>query len=123
MKQTYTFDEDTVSDLHKSALGNRPTEYFWSNWKYSNDEEKQATWDWLVGAMAQREAERNAFQQECIVKFEQNVAKTMSVGASDRATAVQWLMESEGGNGDVEYFEYLQGIPYGYVNKTKATNV
>jgi hypothetical protein len=120
MKQTYTFDEDTVSCLHKDAYGCRPGSQFWAHWRSSTEAEKQAAWDSMVDAMARREAERNEFQQECIVKFEQNVDKTMSVGASDRETAIQWLMESEGGKGDVEFFEYLQGIPYGYVNKTKA---
>jgi hypothetical protein len=44
---------------------------------------------------------------------------TVALGAKDRTTAIQWLIQAEGNiNGDIEYFEYLQGIPYRYINKT-----
>jgi hypothetical protein len=66
------------------------------------------------GVWAMREAE----EKEAIARFEKSVANTIANGAADRATAIKWLQDAEGGNDDIEFFEYLQGIPYGYVAKT-----
>jgi hypothetical protein len=66
------------------------------------------------GVWAQREAD----EKEAIARFEASVATTIAAGAADRATAVKWLQDAEGGADDIEFFEYLQGIPYGYVAKT-----
>jgi hypothetical protein len=66
------------------------------------------------GVWAQREAD----EKEAIARFEKSVANTIANGAADRATAIKWLQDAEGGNDDIEFFEYLQGVPYGYVAKT-----
>lgn len=44
----YTFDEDTVSDLHKDAFGVRPNACFWREWVLSDNDGKQELWDTLV---------------------------------------------------------------------------
>jgi hypothetical protein len=118
MSIVYTFDEDCVSDLHKDAYGFRPASYWFAAWNSMSNDEKQAEWDGLVTSMAYREAERKADEQVGIVRFEESVAKTIANGAGDRATAIKWLQQAEGGSDDIEFFEYLQNIPYGYVAKT-----
>ena len=120
MTAVYTFDEHCVGDLHKDALGFRPASYWFAAWNSMTDDEKQAEWESLIAAMVRREDERKADEQVGIVRFEQSVAKTIAAGAGDRATAIKWLMDAEGGNDDVEFFEYLQGVPYGYIAKTAA---
>ena len=41
-EKTYTFCEDSISDLHKDAYGMRPGEGFWQRWREATDDEKQA---------------------------------------------------------------------------------
>jgi len=115
---TYTFDEHTVSDLHKDAYGFRPSGCWWSNWNTMSDAEKQEEWDQLVESMKTREASRIEGEQQAIVRFETLVTKTVTAGAASRADAIKWLMQGEGVNGDTNYFEYLMGIPYGHVVTT-----
>jgi hypothetical protein len=122
MVAVYTFDEDCVSDLHKDAYGFRPASYWFAAWNSMTDAEKQAEWDSLVAAMARREEERLEDEKVGIVRFEQSVARTITSGAGDRATAIKWLRDAEGGNDDIEFFEYLQGIPYGYIAKSNLSN-
>jgi hypothetical protein len=68
--------------------------------------------------MVRREDDRKADEQVGIVRFEQAVTTTIGAGAGDRVTAVRWMMEGEGANGDSEYFEFCNGLPYGYTKKT-----
>ena len=118
MSAVYTFDEDCISDLHKDAYGFRPGEYWFKAWATMTDDEKQVEWDSLVAAMGRREDERKADEQVGIKRFEQSVTDTIATGASDRATAIRWMMDGADANGDVEYFEYLNCIPFGYVAKS-----
>ena len=42
----YTFDEQTLSDLHKDARGSRPrSDWFWDAWNQADNDGKQAIWD------------------------------------------------------------------------------
>lgn len=115
----YTFDTDTISDLHKDSYGFRPSSQYFTWFKSATDDEKQAEWDRLIVVMTRREEMRREDEVAAIERFEQGIASTITSGAADRSTAIQWLIQAEGNiNGDIEYFEYLQGIPYGYINKT-----
>jgi hypothetical protein len=113
---TYTFDENIVSDLHKDAYGFRPCQNWWADWGSMNNVGKQQEWDSMIDAMERREASRKEAERASIVVFEHNVTTTIANGAKDRATAIRWLMDASTANGDVEFFEYLMGIPYGYVS-------
>jgi hypothetical protein len=114
---TYTFDENSVSDLHKEAYGFRPCQNWWADWQSMNPVGKQQEWDFLIDAMERRENERKEAERASIVVFEHNVATTIATGAGDRATAIRWLMDGSTANGDVEFFEYLMGVPYGYTKR------
>ena len=51
----YTFDENTLSDLHKDARGSRPrSDFFWDTWNQADNDGKQAIWDGLVDEMVER---------------------------------------------------------------------
>lgn len=111
----YTFDDNTVSDLHKDACGFRPSSGFWDFWSTASDDQKQATWDNLISVLDDTIAREEAITKENLAKFEELIDVTMASGARDRSTALTWIIstyESEAG-GDLGYIEYLMGIPYG----------
>jgi len=47
----FTFDEISVSDLHKDAYGKRPSESWLYGWAHATDELKQMMWDHMVGLL------------------------------------------------------------------------
>jgi hypothetical protein len=114
---TYTFDENIVSDLHKDTFGHRPSEQFWVKWEGSSNDEKQKIWDNLLVCLeAEIKAEKER-EDRAVKRFEERVAKTMEVGARDREMAIRWIMEADKADGDFEYLEYLNGLPYKYFSK------
>lgn len=113
----FTFDEHTVSDLHKDAFGCRPGQSWWYGWTHATDEQKQSEWDSLVGAMVRSENYRKEEEAYAITKFEVQVTATIEAGAGDRKTALRWLFEAADCFGDWEHFEYQNGLPFDYLNK------
>lgn len=94
MTTTYTFDENTVSDLHKDARGWRPREYFWNEWNAASDAEKQVIWDGLCKEL-DWEMEREAqAQARAIEEFEATILANISLGARDRESAIRWIIEA-----------------------------
>jgi len=116
----YTFDNDTISCFHKDATGFRPGSAFWEFWANATDAEKQAEWDSLGVAFDRREAMIVEEEKRCIAEFEHAVKQVIEAGAGTRGRAIEWLMDGQDIDvrGDVGFFEYLMGIPYGYVKKT-----
>jgi len=109
----YTFDEQSLSDLHKDARGYRPrSEYFWGDWNQSTNDGKQAIWDSLVDEMVESQEAEAACERVCVEEFEAQVKQTMGYGASDRETALRWITDGEIFNHsqDVESFVYGRGI-------------
>lgn len=113
----YTFDEYIVSDLHKDAYGFRPDQSWWENWTSSTDDEKQKIWDVLIENLEASIAEENQMQAIAISNFEDRVQETIQLGAKDRETAIRWLLDASSANGDLEYFCYLNNLPYTYFKK------
>jgi len=113
----YTFDNDTVSDLHKDAYGFRPSELFWEEWIGATDAERQAIWDSLERALeVSMEIEREN-EQRAIDRFEALVRVNINAGAEDRETALRWIMDASGANGDWEYLCFKYGLPYRYFER------
>jgi hypothetical protein len=115
---TYTYDEDTVSDLHKDAYGFRPSSAWWACWNANSDDLKQEEWDRLVDELGLTNKRQEAYEMEAIARFEKAVDTTVATGAATRKDAVRWMMDGSNVNGDTEYFEYQMGLPYGYIKKT-----
>lgn len=112
----YTFDENAFSDLHKDAFGFRPGVNFWTWMETASDDDKQKEWDSLLKAMHQRMKEEHDEEQRCIKVFEDRIDNLMHSGTT-REKVITWLMDAEDAMGDIEYFEFLVGIPYGYIKK------
>jgi hypothetical protein len=53
-------------------------------------------------------------KDEAAVRFEARVAETIRTGAGDRDTALRWIHQAEGTNGDDEFLCYHLGLRYGY---------
>lgn len=109
----YTFDENTLSDLHKDARGHRPHgEYFWAHWNESDNDGKQAIWDVLSNELELTIAEEAAQEAAALVEFKALVQATIGLGAHDEETALRWLTndESFGRKWDVEHWVWGHGI-------------
>lgn len=114
---TFTYDDNTVSDLHKEAYGFRPSSEFYDWWFSATPAEKQETWDSLMETADAEVAREQALEELAIKDFEVQVAETIKLGARDRATALRWIMDASEANGDWEYLCFLTGLPYGYFKK------
>ena len=102
-------------DMHKDAYGFRPRHIDTSAWTL---EQFEAEFRVLGMAIADAEIERKALEQKASFEFEARVQTLMGAGAKDRATALRWIHEAEGSNGDDEYLCFLVGVPYGYFKIT-----
>jgi len=102
-------------DMHKDAYGFRPRHIDTSAWTL---EQFEAEFRVLGMAIADAEIERQALEQKASFEFEARVQTLMGAGAKDRATALRWIHEAEGSNGDDEYLCFLVGVPYGYFKIT-----
>lgn len=113
----YTFDENTVSDLHKDARGYRPREYFWAEWNAATDFDRQAIWDGLLRELAAELArERDAYAR-AEIEFHQRIQGAMVLGAADELTAIRWILEAEEfTDNDLaygsDYVAFHFGLPY-----------
>ena len=100
-------------DLYKDVYGFRPRHF---NTDGMTEAELVSELDALQ-AEGERvwEAEK-VRQAENLAKVESRIEALIGMGASDRATALRWIMDAEGANGDAEYLCYLLDIPYGSFN-------
>ena len=111
-----TYDENTVSDLHKDAFGFRPSQAWFAQWNSNTDAEKQVEWDSLIKAMEASFVEEGAREARAVTEFEILVAKTLASGAESREDALRWIMQGSEADGDWEYFCFLNGLPYTHFN-------
>ena len=111
----YTFDIDTLSDLHKDARGFRPrSEAFWATFATADADGKQAIWDGLIKEMEDRQSEELAAEHRALANFEARIAEYVALGASDRETAIRWILQAEGLDNeyDAGYICYCLGLSY-----------
>lgn len=105
---TYTFDENIVSDLHKDARGFRPSQLWWEGWIFSTDDRKQVIWDSLLVELEGTMTEDARREAAALEAFEALIAKNIELGASDKATAIRWILEAE----DMGEFDLAYGADY-----------
>lgn len=110
----YTFDENLISDLHKDAYGFRPSESFWATFAAFNPDQKQALWDSLLADLNRSIDEDGEREEAAIFEFEDRVDNLMHDG-TNRKSVVEWLMREADEYG--ERFEFLNGLPFGYLSK------
>lgn len=101
-------------DLYKDVHGVRPRGVDTSNWTL---EGFNAQIQGLSIALEEVIAEERRAQEKAIRQFEARVASLMEIGNTTRARVIAWLMDAEITSSDTEYFEFTQGLPYGYLTK------
>lgn len=104
----------TVWDAYKDAHGFRPRHIALYE---MSEEQLKAELDRLSEIISQQEAIRIEREQAAIVEFNNRVDNLIATGAGDRETALRWIHEAEGSDGDDEYLCYLVGLPYGFFRK------
>ena len=105
---------ETYWDMYKDAYGVRPRWIDTTAWTLEVFEAEFAS---LATAIEQAEVQRRADEAEAVAKFEQHIVNTMCMGARDRETALNWIMDASNANGDWEYLCYDLGLPYSYFRK------
>jgi hypothetical protein len=98
-------------DWYKEAHGFRPRHVDTTSWTV---EQFQAVFDELGRICEQNEAFRVEDEARAAVRFEARVAGLIASGAGDRATAIRWIADAEGAEGDAEYLCFLLGLEYDY---------
>ena len=108
----YTFDDQTVSDLHKDARGFRPRAAFCEGWAQSDDDNKQAIWDGLLRELERHQAWEAMREREALSEFQAELESIIDLGAGDRQTALRWMTQSETfyHSQDVEGWVFSRGI-------------
>ena len=104
----FTFDEATVSDLHKDARGWRPREYFWADWNEASDEQKQVIWDGLCRELTFEMECEKAQKERALRAFEARINVAINHGAKTMEDAVRWVLQAE----DFSEFDLQYGADY-----------
>lgn len=107
----YTFDEMTVSDLHKDAYGFRPSAGWWAHWKSQDDDAKQADWDYMCKLLEENEEIERKAQDAAHERWTAHLAQLMSDNSIDYATALRWDMEAMDAM-DAGHYCYRWGLSY-----------
>ena len=103
--------EETVWDMYKEAHGFRPRHL---NLTAMSEDELDALYQNLQMEIERAEKARRADQAAAVLRFSERVEDIIKSGAKDRETALRWIHEADGSNGDDEYLCYLNGLPYGF---------
>ena len=103
--------EGTVWDMYKEAYGFRPRHL---NLAAMTEAELEAECQHLQTEVERVELERREAEKGAVRDFEARIGEMINLGAKDRETALRWIHEADGSNGDDEYLCYLNGLPYGF---------
>jgi len=115
MTTIYTYDIYSFSDLHKDAYGRRPGNYYYEWLENSTDDERQAEWDFLCRTADQRELDRQQEEASALESLKAQLTKTMAENKVDVATAIRWMDDAYGTQGDCQYLDYHLGVKYGTI--------
>lgn len=101
-------------DMYKDAYGVRPRGVDTSDWTLERFDAEFK----VLGALIEREeCARKVDEAANAIEFEKRIASLIASGASNRETALRWVHEAEGSDGDDEYLCFLLGLSYGYFRK------
>jgi hypothetical protein len=101
------------SDLYKEVHGFRPR-----GMGHLTAEQYQSEIDWLMEESVKQMKEEEIIQQHNIKLLEERIIDVIECGAGDRETALRWIHEAEGTDGDNDYLCFQLRIPYGYFHNT-----
>ena len=117
----YTFDSDTVSDLHKDAHGFRPSRQWWAAWNGMDDRGRQEEWDRLINEAEAEAANERERENRARTRWQAHIIQLMADNGISQDTALRWDMQAMGANGDAGYYCYLWGI--GHTNEEEIVRI
>jgi len=103
----YTYSDELVSDLYKSAYGVRPTAHFWDCWKEMSPVMKQVEWDFLLQRSEDAAYHERKREQEAIVKFESWLRKVED-HAGTVEDALRWMTQQHRANGWMAHSQHAE---------------
>jgi hypothetical protein len=106
--------QSTYWDMHKDAYGFRPRGIDTSTWTLEDFNREFESMSKVIEA---DEVARKAAEANATVVFEQRIQSLIQTGAKDRATAMRWIHEAEGTQGDDDYLAWNLGLSYQYFRK------
>ena len=101
----------SVYEMHKDAYGVKGRHYDFDN--MSNKELEEELERLCKVAQAEREAEEK-FEEAAYQTFLKRIAENIKLGASDKETAIKWILQAEGleNEKDAGYICYNLGLGY-----------
>jgi len=103
-----------IWDMYKDVYGIRPRHMSFETMTVA---QLEAEVEHLSGELEIQVAYERQQHIAAAVEFEARVKALIECGAGDRATALRWIHDAEGTDGDDEYLCYCVGLRYGYFNK------
>lgn len=121
MEQFKTWEEMSVLeqyasqywDMYKDAYGIRPRGIDTSTW---TEQDFEREFQILDEEILRGEKARRADEAQAVVKFSKRIEQVIQAGAGDRETALRWIHEADGSNGDNDFLCYINHLPYGYLD-------
>lgn len=112
--------EESYSDLYKSTYGFRPDMFLFKN---MTDAEQIEEYDSILSAHDYEMEQAQIYKIYAAEVFEIRIAETIILGAADRKTAIDWIIEAEDETENVKFYgyeslEYRLGLEYGYIKKS-----
>jgi len=121
---TFTYDDNTFSDLVKEVYGTRSPARKYGHLFYYYDEtpeNKQVLWDDLCDRLEETMAEELEANHRKTALFEDRIQNYIGLGAGNRKTALRWIFESDNISfDDPGYACYLLNIPYSYEDEFRS---
>lgn len=110
--------QSTYWDLYKDVTGVRPRHISMQLWEDA---------EWLKTTIAALEvelevqmAEERVQEAQAVIRFEKLIAETIEAGAYDRETAIRWIADGEGVDGDMDELAWRMGLPYRFFRLTAS---
>ena len=117
---TYTYDLDCFSDLYKECNGFRPSEAYYASLREATPDQLQEEWDFLLARIDQVVSDQERMEAECLKRLQDELHQTTSANGVSVATAIRWMHDAYGTNGDPEYLDYKLGVKYGTIASLAA---
>lgn len=108
----YTFDDATVSDLHKDAYGFRPGATFMQAWKGMSPDAKQGMWDFLCSELESEMEREKLFETRSYEFWVHMMTKTAKEKGISFQEAIRQDVEEYQVNGDYGYYCFQNGLAY-----------
>jgi hypothetical protein len=99
-------------ELHKDVYGVKARWY-----RAESVEQARKDLDALEAEGVRVAEDQRRYQEQAALRFERLVSETIASGARDRATALRWIHQAMGTDGDNEFLCHQSGLRYDYLNK------